>query len=259
MQQTSEWLPHPSVLPWPAGEEIGSPAVPTILLVEDDRDIRQMMTTLFRIAGFAAIVCDTAEAGLAALREHAVDLILTDYVLPEHSGTWLLHEATAQGLIEDTPAFIVTAHPDLDAPQGCEVIRKPFDLDDLVERLRRRMDANRRVGRKGNGGATSGDDSDGGGSPGCPEPVELILYVSTIAPGSSAAIAKIRDVLAQFSTPRVKLTVCELPVAPAMPVDNASALTAGLGRRTPGPRTFIIGHLTSPELVLELLGECGSP
>ena len=113
----------------------------TVLLVEDDRDIREMVRTLLDMAGFAVVSCDTAECGLNALREQEFDLVLTDYALPRHSGMWLLQEADSEGLIQGTPVLIVTAHPQVENPSGYEVIQKPFDLDELIERVGQRIRA----------------------------------------------------------------------------------------------------------------------
>ena len=233
-------------------------AVPTILLIEDDRDIRELITTLLDMAGFAVVACDTAECGLNALREQEFDLILTDYALPRQSGVWLIEHAEAEGLIQGTPVLIVTAHPHVEGAAGYEVIHKPFDLDDLVERVRQRMEGDgprrRRVAPVPTRAGAQGDF--GGGAPSCPEPVELILYVSGQSPRSFAAVRNIKKVLERFSSSRVKLTVCDLSENPNGGAEDSIAFTPTLVRKTPGPRTFILGHITNPELVLELLADC---
>jgi DNA-binding response OmpR family regulator len=192
------------------------------------------------------------------LREQDFDLILTDYALPRHSGLWLLEEAESEELIQGTPVLIVTAHPHVESRSGYEVIQKPFDLDDLIERVRQRMEGadtprRRRASlpppaRPGNGF--------GGDEPDCPEPVELILYISSRSPRSSAAVKTIKKVLERYSSSRVKLTVCNLSENPTAGVEDSVAFTPTLVRRSPGPRTFILGHITSPELLLELLADC---
>jgi DNA-binding response OmpR family regulator len=243
---------------WDFPEGADDLAVPTILLVEDDPDIREMMTTLLQMAGFAVVSCETAECGLNALREQEFDLILTDYALPRQSGMWLLENAEAEGLIPETPVLIVTAHPYVDGAGSYEVVQKPFDLDDLVERVRRRTEGDRGSRRRR---ATPpppmpGEGSDGAGTNNCPEPVELILYVSSQSPRSYAALRNIRKVLERFESSQVKLTVCDLSEDPASGIEDAVAFTPTLVRRTPGPRTFILGHITNPELLLELLADC---
>jgi DNA-binding response OmpR family regulator len=246
--------------PWAYSEDHDSLAQPAILLVEDDADIREMMATLLAMAGFSVVSCESAECGLNALREQEFDLILTDYALPRQSGLWLLNEAETEGLIQGTPVLIVTAHPDVDAQAPYEVIQKPFDLDELIERVRRRVEGtNSSPKRKRFSMPVETGDGRGGGSTDCPEPVELILYVSSQSPRSFAAVRNIKKVLQRFNSSRVKLTVCDLSVTPEAGAADSVAFTPTLVRRTPGPRTFILGHITNPELLLELLADCGDP
>ena len=244
--------------PWDYSADQDRLALPTVLLVEDDRDIRDMVRTLLDMAGFAVVACDTAECGLNALREQEFDLILTDYALPRQSGLWLLEEAESEGLIQGTPVLIVTAHPNVQSESGYEVIQKPFDLDELIERVRQRMEGNSgsRRRRASMPPTSSGGMDLGGDGTDCPEPVELILYVSSRSPRSFAAVKTIKQVLSRFNTSRVKLTVCDLSENPDAGVQDSVAFTPTLVRRSPGPRTFILGHITSPELLLELLADC---
>jgi DNA-binding response OmpR family regulator len=234
------------------------PEPPRILIVEDDPDIRELLSTLLHLAGFGCVVCDSAEAGLTALREQPVDLILTDYALPTHTGLWLLERAESEGLIEGTPVMIVTAYPDPARGSTYEVVQKPFDLDDLVSRVKRRMGdkgADRRAGGKARTGKKGGGRTDQR-DPDCPEPVELILYVSSQSLASAAAIKNIQKVLSRFASGRVKLTVCDLSENPSQGLEHRVAFTPTLVRKAPAPKTYILGHITSPELLLELLSDC---
>jgi hypothetical protein len=90
----------------------------------------------------------------------------------------------------------------------------------------------------------------------CPEPVELILYVDAKSARSKAAIEEIRAGLARLRAPRVRLTIRELPRDRSR--IELEPGTAEPRRATRGPRTFIIGHLTSQDLVLKLVAECGA-
>lgn len=231
---------------------------PSILLVEDDGDIRDLLVTLLDIAGFQTAACSTAEEALESLRESPYDLVLTDYCLPHRTGGWLLKQATDEGLLEATPALVVTAHPGPIDTQGFEVIAKPFDLDELVERVRRRLTGDRPAPRKNNSpqkgsSRRPGDSQDGGD---CPDPIELILYVSPHSPRSATAIANVKAVLSRFHSSRVTLTICDLSKDPNGGTADGVAFTPTLVKRSPGPRTFILGHLTNPQLLLELLEGC---
>jgi CheY-like chemotaxis protein len=174
MEHTSR--PSIDVTPWGYSSEADRLALPTILLVEDDRDARDMMSSMFEMAGFAVVACDSAEPALDALREQEFDLVLTDYALPRHSGTWLLQTAEAEGLLQGTPALIVTAHPRIDDEEAYEVIRKPFDLDQLVERVRFRLESEKGGRRRTREAApTDGNHGGAGGNgPASPEPIQLI-------------------------------------------------------------------------------------
>src|SRR5215203_6219946 len=103
----------------------------SVLVVEDDPDIRELMSTLLTLAGFDATACASAEAALEELREQPFDLVLTDYMLPHRSGGWLLEQASAEGLLDATPVLVVTAHPEAPEVSGYEIIQKPFDLEQL--------------------------------------------------------------------------------------------------------------------------------
>jgi CheY-like chemotaxis protein len=214
-----------------------------------------MLVTLLEMAGFAVNACDCAEVALDALREGEFDLVLTDYALPRHSGVWLLKTAEAEGLLQGTPALIVTAHPQVDADGIYEVIRKPFDLDELVERVRHRLDGDRAARRRRPdttpGDGNHGNASDGG--PTGPGPVELILYVSGDSPKAEAAVATMRKVLERFNSPKVVRTVDPRPETANCAVADAAAQTGEPARQNLAARTLSLGHITNPELLLELL------
>jgi DNA-binding response OmpR family regulator len=236
--------------------EMEALARPSILLVEDDGDIRDLLETLLHIAGFQVESCGTAEAALEHLRESPFDLVLTDYGLPHRSGGWLLKQASQEGLLDTTPALVVTAHPTPADTEGFEIIQKPFDLDELVGHVRRRLTGERPPQRKPRAAArVSGKPADDGTTD-CPDPIELILYVSPQSPRSASAIANIKAVLSKFHSSRVSLTICDLSTDPMGGKEDAVAFTPTLVKRSPGPRTFIIGHLTNPDVLLELLEGC---
>jgi hypothetical protein len=90
----------------------------------------------------------------------------------------------------------------------------------------------------------------------CPQPVELILYVSSESPRSFAAVPSIKKVLARLDASHGRLTVCDVAKEHQSKVPDAVGFPPALVRKGPGPRTFILGHITNPELLLELLADC---
>lgn len=230
----------------------------SVLLVEDDDDIRELMTTLLALAGFETTACASAEAALEALREQPFDLVLTDYMLPHRSGGWLLQQASAEGLIDATPVLVVTAHPDPPDLRGYEIVPKPFDLEDLVSTVRRQLSGGtlRRPKLPMSAPVLLAGSDEGAGGAGR-EPIELVLYVSAHSPRSANAITNIKRVLARFESSRVSLTICDLSQDPHQGLADSIAFTPTLVKRSPGPRTFILGHITNPEILVEILEACG--
>jgi DNA-binding response OmpR family regulator len=227
-----------------------------ILVVEDDRDIRDLLVMLLETAGYAVTACSSAERALEALREESFDFVLTDYGLPGRTGGWLLEQAASEGLLTAAASLVVTAHPD-PRVAGFEVMQKPFDLDDLVVRVRRGLGAadSRPQGGPAVRRSSSGRPGDDGRAD-CPGSVELILYVSAESPRSANAIQNIRNVLSRYRSGKVSLTICDLARNPSMGAEDSIAFTPTLVKRSPGPRTYILGHISDPAVLIELLEGC---
>ena len=81
--------------------------------------------------------------------------------------------------------------------------------------------------------------------------------MSADSPRTASAIEQIKSVLSQHKFPRVRLTICDLSKDPEGGNNDGIAFTPTLVKRSPGPRTRILGHITNPELLLELLEGCG--
>ncbi len=248
----TEWFPLAN---W-VDAELVSLARPTILLVEDDGDIRDLLVTLLQLAGYSACACSSAEEGLERLREEHFDLVLTDYMLPNRSGGWLIEQAAHEGLLDATPALLVTAHPNPESLDGVDVIPKPFDMDQLVDRIRRKLEGNGSAHTRGRKKPRTRRSASSDGDDGCPDPIELILYVSPHSPRSAAALQNIRKVLSRYRSNRVRLTVLDLSKDPARGDRDGIAFTPTLVKKSPGPRTLILGHITNPQLLIEVLDSC---
>ena len=152
---------------------------------------------------------------------------------------------------------MVTAHPNPPDVNGFEIMGKPFDLEHLVATVRQRLDSTWRRPQLPTGGGTASKRPGDGSEGDCPDQVELILYVSSDSPRSAQAIDNIKRIVARFASNRVKLTMCELAKNPSHGASDATACTPILLKRSPGPRTFILGHITNADMVSELLKSCG--
>lgn len=90
------------------------PTKQTVLIVDDEEDIRDSLRELLQIAlpGYDVVAVESGNAGLALLKGRRVNLIITDYKMPELNGLEFLAEA--KKLAPNVPSILVTAFPDLD-------------------------------------------------------------------------------------------------------------------------------------------------
>ena len=116
---------------------------PHLLVVEDQPDVRLMLVTVLRMEGYDVEQADNAADGLRLLSSHHYDLVLTDYAMPGGTGTWMLRSAHRRGLLDTTPAFVLTAHPELarDDAGRFTVVSKPIDFDAFLAQVRRTLDS----------------------------------------------------------------------------------------------------------------------
>jgi len=111
-----------------------------VLLVEDDRDVREAVAQLLEDEGFQVV---TAEGGRAALEElggggHRFCTILLDLVMPGMDGVEFLRRARDR--LGETPVLLFSASPLChqlrEHPQVKDVIPKPVEIEVLLEKIR---------------------------------------------------------------------------------------------------------------------------
>jgi DNA-binding response OmpR family regulator len=112
--------------------------VRTILVVEDDADLRQMFRTALAFAGFRVLEAGDGFRALQLLDADPPDLVVLDLGLPVVSGLIGREELAAQVHTRNIPIVVVTAskgpHEGLDV--AC-VLYKPVTTAQLIETVRR--------------------------------------------------------------------------------------------------------------------------
>ena len=122
----------------------------TILIVEDEPQIGEVLAGYLQADGFAAVVHGTYAQAIEALELSRPDLLLLDVTLPDGSGLDILRRVRER----DIPAIVVTARGDeVDRIVGLEIgaddyITKPFSPREVVARVRA-------VLRRARGGSTA--------------------------------------------------------------------------------------------------------
>jgi len=113
-----------------------------ILVIEDERDIRQVLDYNLRIAGHEVISAERGREGLAMFREQRPDLVLLDLMLPDVSGTEVCRAIKDDPASRATPVILLTARgEEIDRVVGFELgaddyVTKPFSVRELILRIR---------------------------------------------------------------------------------------------------------------------------
>ncbi len=118
----------------------------TILLVEDDRTVRDLLVQRLADLGYKSLFEDAAEPALESFSDapDAVDLLLTDVALPAMSGPQLA--SAVRDIRNDLPVLFVSGHDgealwptSIDRPDT-GFLAKPFTASELAQRIRALLD-----------------------------------------------------------------------------------------------------------------------
>ena len=112
----------------------------TILLVEDDALISEVLTSVLEDEGYLVIVAHDGEQAIALLSTTRPDLALLDVMMPLVDGREVLRHIRATESTRDLPVILMSASP-LSVLEGAEsyslFLRKPFDLQTLLDEVTR--------------------------------------------------------------------------------------------------------------------------
>ena len=118
--------------------------MPIILIVEDEAKMRRLLELNLGDDGFATVSAGDAETGLKLLREHPVDLILTDLKLPGMNGLEFLQTVKRQNAI--LPVVVMTAFGSVETAVeamkagASDYVLKPFSLTEMRMVIHKELD-----------------------------------------------------------------------------------------------------------------------
>ena len=124
---------------------MGLPNQGTVLVVEDDLDVREAMTCILNGVGYATLTADDGAAGLVHLRAgRRPDVILLDLMMPGMDGYEFRTIQLADAAFSTIPVIVLTAdrRRTLSADLGAVTfLPKPFELDELLAAVAGARDA----------------------------------------------------------------------------------------------------------------------
>ena len=112
----------------------------TVLIVDDEAAIREMIAVALQMAGYRCLEAENAQSAHAIVVDHQPDIILLDWMMPEVSGIELARRLKRETAYADIPIIMLTARSEEDNKiQGLEAgaddyITKPFSPRELIAR-----------------------------------------------------------------------------------------------------------------------------
>jgi DNA-binding response OmpR family regulator len=114
---------------------------PTIVIAEDDEDIRTLVEFRLRSAGYQPVATSDGAEALALIREHLPALAILDVMMPHMTGVEITRALRADESTRAIPVILLTARvQEADETAGFEAgaddyIRKPFSPNALISRV----------------------------------------------------------------------------------------------------------------------------
>ena len=115
---------------------------PLVLIVEDDNDLGSSIVDYLKEEGLDAKLARDGDQAMRMVDSLAPSVVVLDLMMPRRDGFSVLRELRADGRISNLPVIVVTAifgmSERLYASElgAADYITKPFDLDDLVGRVK---------------------------------------------------------------------------------------------------------------------------
>lgn len=116
--------------------------MPTILIVDDEADIREMISGKLAGEGYDILQAENGIEGYKVARQNKPDLIILDLMMPDRNGISVCKDLRANSKTKRIPIIMLTARSEMDSKlEGLEVgaddyITKPFSLKELSLRVK---------------------------------------------------------------------------------------------------------------------------
>jgi DNA-binding NtrC family response regulator len=127
----------------------GTPSAKTVLIVDDEKNIRRTLQLVLEGEGYQVLGAETAEQGLALLAnpDIPVDLAILDVKLPDMSGLEALEKIRKDDAVKDTPIIVISGHATVnDAVQAIKLgasdfFEKPLNRERVLVSVKNVLDA----------------------------------------------------------------------------------------------------------------------
>lgn len=109
----------------------------TVLVIDDEQSIRMLMTALLEDEGYAVLQAADGYEGLRILEHERPDAIILDIMMPGIDGSETYQRIRSMSEHDHVPVIMVSAGAYRAPDKVAAFIRKPFNLNDLLDTLER--------------------------------------------------------------------------------------------------------------------------
>ncbi len=118
----------------------------TILIVEDEKDLRDALASAFTYEGFLTLTAEDGEIGLATALREKPDMILLDVVMPKMDGLMVLKNLRKDEWGKEAKVIVMTALDELDkvaavVEAGVDeyIMKTSITLDGIVKKVKEKL------------------------------------------------------------------------------------------------------------------------
>src|SRR5574341_2461662 len=117
------------------------PLMATVLLIDDDPDIRAILRLRFQSIGWHVVEACTGQEALESAIRYPPDLFILDWMMPGLTGLQILRELREHAQTAPIPVIVLTGvdHPSLEsdakALKVIAILQKPLDFADIVQAI----------------------------------------------------------------------------------------------------------------------------
>src|SRR5437868_9720151 len=136
-----KWTKAAKTKRWPRGEHsVG--ATPTVYFIDDSATMREVIKIAFRRENINVIACHDAATAFAEIEQTKPDVVITDVIMPDKDGYEVCQYIKQNPKFASTPVILMSGVVNRSVAEKAfsvkadELIRKPFQPQDLITRVR---------------------------------------------------------------------------------------------------------------------------
>jgi len=128
----------------PAAQPVADRRPPRILVVDDERSMRELLAIVLRREGYEVMLAESGKAAVDLLEREQIDVLISDIKMPDLSGVDVLR--AAKRIDQDILGIMITAFASTDTAVeamrlgACDYLSKPFEIDLLKMKVREKIE-----------------------------------------------------------------------------------------------------------------------